>query len=108
LVRIQQGASSVRASDPSQKQELGHRIARLRLERNLTTLERLEAGAAATQLLLFLPVLRQLDLLERLGLLLPEPKPSPITPLRQQEGDRKRASRRPPPKPTAPWRWGQP
>lgn len=121
MVRIQQGASSVRASDPSQKQELGHRIARLRLERNLTkaqlaeqsgiskrTLERLEAGAAATQLSLFLRVLRQLDLLERLGLLLPEPKPSPITLLRQQEGDRKRASRRPPPKPTAPWRWGQP
>jgi hypothetical protein len=57
---------------------------------------------------LFLRVLRQLDLLEGLELLLPEPKPSPIALLQQQEGGRKRASRRPPPKPTAPWRWGQP
>ena len=108
-------------SDEALLQELGHRIARLRLERNLTqaqlaeqsgiskrTLERLEAGAAATQLSLVLRVLRQLDLLERLDLLLPEPKPSPIALLRQQEGDRKRASRRPPLKPTAPWSWGQP
>jgi predicted transcriptional regulator len=34
------------------------------------TLERLEAGAAATQLSLFLQVLRQLDRLERLALLI--------------------------------------
>jgi predicted transcriptional regulator len=34
------------------------------------TLERLEAGAAATQLSLFLRVLRQLDRLERLALLI--------------------------------------
>ena len=34
------------------------------------TLERLEAGAAATQLSLFLWVLRQLDRLERLALLI--------------------------------------
>jgi predicted transcriptional regulator len=36
------------------------------------TLERLEAGAAATQLSLFLRVLRQLDRLERLALLIAE------------------------------------
>lgn len=108
-------------SDEALLQELGHRVARLRLEHNLTqaqlaeqagiskrTLERLEAGAAATQLSLFLRVLRQLDLLERLELLLPEPKPSPITLLQQQEGGRRRASRRPPPKPGASWSWGQP
>ena len=107
-------------SDEALLQELGHRVARLRLERNLTqaqlaeqagiskrTLERLESGAAATQLSLFLRVLRQLDLLERLELLLPEPEPSPIALLRQQEGGRKRARRRPPPKPAAPWSWGQ-
>jgi DNA-binding XRE family transcriptional regulator len=58
-------------SDAALLQELGQRIARLRLERNLSqsqlaeqagiskrTLERLEAGAAATQLSLFLRVLR--------------------------------------------------
>jgi transcriptional regulator with XRE-family HTH domain len=108
-------------SDEALLQELGHRVARLRLERNLTqaqlaeqagiskrTLERLEAGAAATQLSLFLRVLRQLDLLEGLELLLPEPKPSPIALLQQQEGGRKRASRRAPLKPAAPWSWGQP
>jgi transcriptional regulator with XRE-family HTH domain len=108
-------------SDAALLQELGQRIARLRLERNLSqaqlaeqagiskrTLERLESGAAATQLSLFLRVLRQLNLLERLDLLLPEPQPSPIALLERQEGQRKRASRRPQPKPEAPWRWGQP
>jgi len=57
-------------SDEALLQELGRRIARLRLERNLSqaqlaeqagiskrTLEGLEAGAAATQLSLFLRVL---------------------------------------------------
>jgi transcriptional regulator with XRE-family HTH domain len=108
-------------SEEALLQELGRRIARLRLDRNLTqaqlaeqagiskrTLERLESGAVATQLSLFLRVLRQLDLLERLELLLPEPEPSPIALLHQQESGRKRASRRPPPKPAAPWSWGQP
>ena len=75
-------------SDEALLQELGQRIARLRLERNLTqaqladqagiskrTLEHLEAGAAAAQLSLFLRVLRQLDL------------------LKLQQSSRKRASR---------------
>ena len=78
-------------TDEALLQELGRRIAKQRLERNLSqaqlaeqagiskrTLERLEAGAAATQLSLLLRVLRQLDLLERLDLLLPEPQPSPL------------------------------
>ena len=108
-------------SDEALLQELGRRIARLRLEHNLTqsqlaeqagiskrTLERLETGAAATQLSLLLRVLRQLDLLERLELLLPEPELSPIALLEQQEGGRKRARRRSMPKPVAPWSWGQP
>jgi transcriptional regulator with XRE-family HTH domain len=58
-------------SDEALLQELGQRIARLRLERNLTQAqladqagEHLEAGAAAAQLSLFLRVLRQLDLLK--------------------------------------------
>ena len=75
-------------TDEALLKELGGRIAQQRLDRNLSqaqlaeqagiskrTLERLEAGAAATQLSLFLRVLRQLDLLERLDLLLPEPQP---------------------------------
>ena len=64
-------------SDEALLQELGQRIARLRLEGTLTqaqlaeqagiskpTLEHLEAGAAATQLSLFLRVLGQLELLK--------------------------------------------
>lgn len=66
------------------------------------------SGAAATQLSLFLRVLRQLDLLERLDLLLPEPQPSPLALLELQKAGRKRASRRRIPKPTSTWTWGQP
>ena len=109
-------------SDEALLHELGHRIARLRLERNLSqaqlaeqagiskrTLERLEAGSAATQLSLFLRVLRQLDLLERLELLLPEPQPSPLALLeQQQQATRQRASRRRIAKPASSWSWGQP
>ena len=109
-------------SDEALLHELGQRIARLRLERNLSqaqlaeqagiskrTLERLESGAAATQLSLFLRVLRQLDLLERLELLLPEPQPSPLALLeQQQQATRKRASRRRLTKPASSWSWGQP
>ncbi len=109
-------------SDEALLHELGQRIARLRLERNLSqaqlaeqagisksTLERLESGAAATQLSLFLRVLRQLDLLERLELLLPEPQPSPLALLEQQQQvTRKRASRRRIAKPASSWSWGQP
>ena len=72
------------------------------------TLERLEAGASATQLSLFLRVLRQLDLLERLDLLIPEPQPSPLALLELQKAGRKRASRRRIAKPTSTWTWGQP
>jgi tRNA-specific 2-thiouridylase len=72
------------------------------------TLERLESGAAATQLSLFLRVLRQLDLLERLEQLLPEPQPSPLALLEQQQATRKRASRRRLTKPATSWSWGHP
>ncbi|MFM8276183.1 MAG: helix-turn-helix transcriptional regulator [Cyanobium sp.] len=108
-------------SDETLLHEIGKRIARLRLERNLSqaqlaeqagiskrTLERLEAGGAATQLSLFLRVLRELDLLERLEKLLPEPQPSPLALLEQQQATRKRASRRRLAKPATSWSWGQP
>lgn len=108
-------------SDEALLKELGQRLARLRLERNLTqaalaeqagiskrTLERLESGAAATQLSLFLRVLRQLDLLERLELLIPEPQPSPLALLELRQSARRRASRRRVGKPARAWTWGQP
>ena len=123
-IRPQGGAlrfSQPLMTDEALLRELGHRIAQQRLDRNLSqaqlaeqagiskrTLERLEAGAAATQLSLFLRVLRQLDLLERLDLLLPEPQPSPLALLELQKAGRKRASRRRIAKPTGSWSWGQP
>lgn len=106
--------------DEALLQVLGQRIARLRLNRNLTqaqlaeqagiskrTLEHLEAGAAATQLSLYLRVLRQLDLLERLELLNPEPQPSPLALLKLRQSGRKRASRRRVAAPASTWTWGQ-
>ena len=53
-------------------------------------------------------MLRQLDLLERLELLLPELQPSPLALLEQQQATRKRASRRRVAKPASSWSWGQP
>ena len=86
--------------------ELGGRIAKIRLDRNFTqaevamqagiskrTIERLEAGAVATQLSGFIRVCRVLDLIERFDLLLPEPVPSPVAQLKLGGKKRRRASR---------------
>ena len=83
---------------------IGHRLARLRLDRNLTqaelataagvskrTVERLEAGES-TQLTNFIRILRALDRLEGLDALLPQPLPSPIDQLKLQGRQRQRAS----------------
>ena len=53
-------------------------------------------------------MLRQLDLLERLDLLIPEPQPSPLALLELQQSTRKRASRSRVAKPASSWTWGQP
>jgi transcriptional regulator with XRE-family HTH domain len=92
-------------SDESVLKEIGHRLTRTRLERNLTqaqlaeiagvskrTLERLESGAAATQLTSFIRTCRSLGLLERLDLFLPTPEVSPVEQLKFQGRKRKRAS----------------
>lgn len=115
------------ATDKVLLRTIGHRIARLRVERNLTqlqlaeqagiskrSLERLETGSAATQLSGFLRVCRVLGLLERLDLFVPEPAPSPIAQLELRGKQRRRASRsasrRAPAKSAAPaasptWQW---
>jgi transcriptional regulator with XRE-family HTH domain len=85
--------------------ELGGRLAKIRLDRNLTqaalavqagiskrTLERLEAGEVATQLSGFIRVCRVLDLIERLDLFIPEPVPSPVAQLKWGAKKRQRAS----------------
>ena len=84
--------------------ELGARLARARLERNLTqagldeqagvskrTLERMEAGGV-TQLVNLVRVCRVLDLLERFEALIPEPVASPVAQLKLRGKERKRAS----------------
>jgi transcriptional regulator with XRE-family HTH domain len=109
-------------TDKTVLQELGGRLERVRLERNLTqaalaeqagvskrTLERLESGAVATQLSGFLRVCRTLGLLERFDALVPEPVPSPIAQLKLQGRTRRRASRkRIPTNALGKWTWGEP
>lgn len=108
-------------SDAAVLSELGQRIARTRLERNISqaqlaeqagvalpTVQRLEAGhsVAVTNLV---RVLRALDLLHGLERAVPEPLPSPIEQLKLQGRRRQRAGR---PRGAQqqeegePWRWG--
>jgi transcriptional regulator with XRE-family HTH domain len=85
--------------------ELGSRMARIRLEMNLTqaqlaqqagvskrTVERLESGGVATQLSGLIRVCRVLVLIERFEMLIPEPLPSPVAQLKLKGRTRKRAS----------------
>jgi putative transcriptional regulator len=100
--------------------EVGVRLERTRLDRNLSqqqladeagvsrhSLLRIEAGRSVT-LPVLLRVLRALDLLDGLEVLVPEPLPSPIEQLERQGHRRQRAStpRSDDDNPT--WRWGTP
>jgi transcriptional regulator with XRE-family HTH domain len=106
-------------TDDALLQELGSRVARARLERNLTqaqlaeqagvakrTIERLESGGVGTQLSGFVRVCRVLGLVERFDLLLAEPVPSPIAQLKLQGRQRRRASPAPKNAASGPWKWG--
>lgn len=100
--------------------DLGGRLARVRLNRNLTqaelaeqagvskrTVERLESGAAATQLSGFIRVCRALGLLERFDALIPESLPSPIVQLKLRGKQRRRASSaKTPDRLSKKWVWG--
>ena len=100
--------------------ELGGRLAKIRLERNLTqaqlamqagvakrTVERLEAGTVGPQLSGFIRVCRVLDVIERFDLLVPEPVPSPVEQLKLRGHKRRRASaNRQPKAPSKRWQWG--
>jgi len=106
-------------SDDATLRELGKRIARYRLNRNLTqgvlaaeagvskrTLHRIEHGESASVSNLF-RILRALGLLENLETLIPEPAVSPIQQVKMHGTERKRASsptRQPGPQ--EPWSWG--
>ena len=99
--------------------ELGERITRARIDRQITqaamaeqagvskrTVERIEAGAS-TQLSSVLRVLRVMGLLEGLNQLVPEPGPRPMDLLKLKGKTRKRVSS---PhivsEPKTPWTWG--
>ena len=84
--------------------ETGKRIARYRLDHQLTqadvaeqagvskrTIERIEAGASA-QMSSFIRILRVLDLLQGLNRLIPEPGPKPMDLLKLHGKVRQRAS----------------
>jgi transcriptional regulator with XRE-family HTH domain len=101
--------------------ELGQRLSRLRLERNLSqaqlgeeagvgrrTLQRLEAGEPV-QLSSLIRVLRVLGLLESLDRLVSKPTPSPLERLQLAGRERRRARRRGAGRAedrAGPWKWG--
>src|SRR5277367_87658 len=108
------------ATDGVVLHELGERLARIRLDRNLTqaqlatacgvskrTVERLEAGTVGTQLSGFIRVCRALNVIERFDLLVPEPLSSPVEQLKMAGRKRRRASTVKPAEPSnRKWQWG--
>ena len=106
-------------ADDAVLEELGSRLARRRLDLQLTqaqlaeqagiskrTVERIEAGAAA-QTLSLIRILRGLDLLQGLDHLVPESGPRPIDLLKLKGKERKRASsRHTASRPPTEWTWG--
>src|SRR6187549_721581 len=106
-------------SDAAVLQELGNRVARYRLNTNLSqasfakeagismrTLIRMEHGES-TQSIHLIRILRTLQLLENFDAVIPEPAISPLQQLRMQGKNRRRASPKPE-KPVSkkPWSWG--
>lgn len=106
-------------SDDAVLRELGGRIARYRLNKNLTqtglakeagvsqrTLIRVEHGQS-TQASNLIRILRALRILEHFETLIPEPALSPIQQLQLHGKSRKRASPKPgKSKSKKPWSWG--
>jgi transcriptional regulator with XRE-family HTH domain len=106
-------------SDSAILEELGARIARCRLNQNLTqeafaelagvsrpTVARLELGHSTT-LSNLIRILRALNLVKNLDTLVPEPPISPIQQLKTKKQQRVRASRASAvAEKSAPWKWG--
>ena len=106
-------------SDHAVLEEVGRRIARYRLNKNMTqrvlakeagvsqrTLVRVEHGRS-TQTSSLIRILRVLRILENLEAFIPEPAVSPIQQLRLHGKRRKRASREPDKsEKKEPWTWG--
>jgi transcriptional regulator with XRE-family HTH domain len=100
-------------------QELGRRLAQLRIEQNLTqaelakragvgkrTLERLETGETTQTRTLF-RIFRELDLLEKIEMALPEPTPRPSRTIKEVDALPKRATaKRSAQANEGQWKWG--
>jgi transcriptional regulator with XRE-family HTH domain len=113
-------AISAQNTNAAVLEELGSRLRRTRLDRNLNqaklaeeagigraTLQRIEDGKSAS-LTNLISVLRALDLLDGLDRLVPEPSPSPIEELKRSGRRRQRAGtprRGAPREASRPWRW---
>ncbi len=109
-------------ADDAFLERLGRRLAALRLAKNLTqeqlaeqaglglrTVQRLELGAAATQLSGFVRVCRVLGLMAGFDAFIPEPSASPIAQLKLQGRKRRRATgRKAAPDEKKKWTWGEP
>jgi len=104
-------------SDDAMLQELGRRLQRHRLSRNVTqdslareagvstpTVQRLEAGSSV-QLVSLLRVLRALGLLDHMEMLVPEPGVRPMELLEREGRRRQRASPEGSTDPKLPWTW---
>jgi transcriptional regulator with XRE-family HTH domain len=101
---------------------VGERLSGCRLARNLTqqqlaeqaglglrTVQRLELGAAATQLSGFIRVCRALGLVDNLEAFIPEPAVSPMAQLKQAGRKRQRATGKKAAVGTPKkWTWGEP
>lgn len=105
-------------TDEAVLRELGSRLARMRLERNLKqtelaakagvakrTLERIEAGGSA-QLVNLVRVCRALGMLENFEALIPPPQISPVELMKLHGRQRKRAATAKPPASEGKWKWG--
>ena len=101
--------------------EIGRRLERLRLERNIIqadlareagisrrTLVRLEQGEDGVGVTTLLRVLRALGLLEHVEQLVPDATPSPIQQLRSEGQKRQRATGAKRDDTAAPWSWDSP
>jgi len=104
-------------SDDAILAELGHRLARRRIDRRLTqaelaaragigkrTLERVEAGHSA-QLSTLVRIFRELDLIANLDSMLPEPGIRPLDAVRLKRGIRQRAPGERGGQAEGPWEW---
>lgn len=106
-------------ADDTVLQELGHRLSRYRLNRNLTqaqlareagvserTLIRMEQGKPS-QTTSLVRVLRVLKLIDNLDALVPVPQDSPMQRLKLQGKQRQRASGNADNPEQQPWTWGE-